>query len=86
MWKMEVPEVPGVPQAASHYSLLTKAGPFLFLAGQIAYDPLTKKVIKNIWDLPEEGRKAIETGRDAGRAINRAAKSQWLSTLTTRAV
>ena len=64
MWKMEVPEVPGVPQAASHYSLLTKAGPFLFLAGQIAYDPLTKKVIKNIWDLPEEGRKAIETGRD----------------------
>ncbi len=63
-FNMTVPQVPGVVRAASYYNQLTKAGPFLFLAGMIAYDPDTKKVIKNIWDLPEEGRKALETGRD----------------------
>ena len=50
-------------EPASYYSLVTKVGPLLFVAGQIAYDPVRDIVIKGYWDLPDEEGRKLATGR-----------------------
>jgi enamine deaminase RidA (YjgF/YER057c/UK114 family) len=47
---------------AARYKLGRKAGPLLFLAGQIAADPTTQKIVKGYMDLPEEDRKQVMSG------------------------
>jgi 2-iminobutanoate/2-iminopropanoate deaminase len=61
--KKEVPLIKSMKGPASYYSLATKAGPFLFLAGQIAYDPERDIVIKGYRDLPDEEGRKLATGR-----------------------
>jgi len=61
--KKEVPQIKSFKGPASYYSLATKAGPFLFVAGQIAYDPERNIVIKGYRDLPDEEGRKLATGR-----------------------
>lgn len=61
--KKEVPQIKSFKGPASYYSLATKAGPFLFVAGQIAYDPERDIVIKGYRDLPDEEGRRLATGR-----------------------
>jgi enamine deaminase RidA (YjgF/YER057c/UK114 family) len=63
MFKKETPKIKSFKEAASYYSLVTKAGPFLFVAGQIAYDPERDIVIKGYRDLPDEEGRNLATGR-----------------------
>jgi enamine deaminase RidA (YjgF/YER057c/UK114 family) len=63
IFKKETPIIKSFKEPASYYSLVTKAGPFLFLAGQIAYDPKRDIVIKGYRDLPDEEGRKLATGR-----------------------
>jgi len=62
-WKKETPLIKSFKEPASYYSLVTKVGPLLFVAGQIAYDPERDIVIKGYRDLPDEEGRKLATGR-----------------------
>ena len=47
---------------AAHYTMGRKAGPFLYLAGQIAAIPESQKIIKGYGDLPEDAASKLRTG------------------------
>lgn len=63
MFKKEIPQIKSFKEPLSNYSLVSKAGPFLFFAGQLAYDPERKIVIKGYRDLPDEEGRNLATGR-----------------------
>jgi len=60
--KREVLTISNVPRPGSHYSIVTKAGPFLFLAGITGRHPDTHKVCTGLSDLPEEVAKELSSG------------------------
>jgi enamine deaminase RidA (YjgF/YER057c/UK114 family) len=47
---------------AAHYTMGRRAGPFLYLAGQIAAIPEKQKIIKGYADLPVEAANKLKTG------------------------
>jgi len=75
--KKEVPQIRSFKGSATYFYLVTKAGPFLLVAGQIAYDPERNIVIKGYRDLPDEEGRRLATGRThtderEGRIISQA--------------
>ena len=63
MFKKEIPKILSFKEPLSNYSLVSKVGPFLFFAGQLAYDPERKRVIRGYEDLPDEEGRRLATGR-----------------------
>ncbi len=60
-WKVQDIESKVIKPAA-RYIMGRRAGPLLFLAGQIAADPERQKIIMGYQDLPEHARKLLMTG------------------------
>ena len=60
--KREVLTTPNIPPSGSHYNMVTKAGPFLFLAGITGRHPDTNKVCQGLDDLPEDVAKELSSG------------------------
>lgn len=58
MWKKEVISTTKAPQAIGPYSQGIRAGPFIFVSGQIPIDPSTGALVKG--DIKVQTQRAIE--------------------------
>lgn len=63
MWQIQDITSKFLPKQVGHYKLGRRAGPLLFLSGQIAVDPVTGETIRGYDGLPEDIRTHLATGR-----------------------
>lgn len=73
----EIISTPKAPQAIGPYSQATRAGGFLFTAGQIALDPATGQIVEG--DVPRQTERVMENLKAileaAGSSFDRVVKA-----------